>query len=199
MVVCNECLKKISGESLSCFHCGLPVVSSFLDAPLNNLKSQIMSLPTKQQQILSRWIDTWGTYIDFEKNFEPNRLKSYKRGEIIHIHLGYNVGNEEGGTRFAVVVENENEKNNGIITVIPISTLGNGQTAENLHHSEVYLGKIIPGSNEESRALLLHIRGISKIRIIKPKKASHVVYKLSDEKLTEIDNRIKLLFTRGKV
>lgn len=146
--------------------------------------------------MLNAWIDTWEMYLRFEETFDSTKLKEYKRGEIIHIHLGYNVGREEGGSRFAVVMDNKNSVDSDIITIVPISSLDKGQTKDDLHWSEVYLGKVIPKSDIESYALPTQIRCISKIRIIKPKNTKHITYKLDSDKLTEIDNVIKLLFAK---
>jgi hypothetical protein len=140
-----------------------------LDKALETLKEQISQLPDKQQKIFEKWLHTWSTYIGNEREFDPTRLRTYKRGEIVHLHLGYNVGSEEGKNK------------------------------DSLHSSEVYLGEIIPGFDREAYALPLHIRGISKMRIIKPRRDEHGVYKVSPKKLTEIDDKIKLLFTHKKL
>lgn len=173
----------------------VPPSSAELDSTLKTLKDQIQKLSIKQQYIINEWIKVWNKYLGFEKNFDPKRLKRYKHGELIHIHLGFNIGSEEGGSRFAIVMDNKNDKNSKIITVIPVSTLEEGETKEDLHESEVYLGKVIPDSEKEAYALPLHIRGISKIRIIKPKLAKHAVYMLGNDELAKIDNMLITLFT----
>jgi mRNA-degrading endonuclease toxin of MazEF toxin-antitoxin module len=169
-----------------------------MNKALETLKVQVSRIPPKQQSIFEQWLHTWSTYIKNEREFDPTRLRTYKRGEIVHLHLGYNVGSEEGGPRYAVVVENDNARRSKVVVIVPLSTLENNQSKDSLHHSEVYLGKIIPGSDKESYALPLHIRGISKMRIIKPRRDEHGVYKISPEKLTEIDDKIKILFTHKK-
>jgi len=169
-----------------------------VEKALDELKTQVSQLPAKQQKIFEQWLYTWSMYIKNEKEFDPTRLRTYKRGEIVHLHLGYNVGSEEGGSRYAVVVENDNARRSKVVVVVPLSTLEANQSKDSLHYSEVYLGRIIPGSEKESYALPLHVRGISKMRIIKPRRDEHGVYKISPEKLTEIDDKIKILFTHKK-
>lgn len=54
---------------------------------------------------LCYWLNDWMNFLSFEKDFSPKSLRRYKRGEIIKIHLGFNVGSEEGGLHYAVVLD----------------------------------------------------------------------------------------------
>ncbi len=38
-------------------------------------------------------------------------LRRYKRGEIVKVHLGFNVGSEEGGLHYAVVLDKKTMQN----------------------------------------------------------------------------------------
>ena len=78
---------------------------------LDKLDDQIAKLSPKKQEILSSWISVWADYLKFESSFEPERLMEYRRGDIVHAHLGVNVGNEEGGARYAVMVDKNNPDN----------------------------------------------------------------------------------------
>jgi len=161
---------------------------------LDKLDDQIAKLSPKKQEILSSWISVWADYLKFESSFDPERLMEYRRGDIIHAHLGVNVGNEEGGARYAVVVDKNNPKTSKVITVIPLSTLDEKKGRDDLRSTDVYLGKTIPGSDLEAYALTHCIRSISKIRIIRPKNVSQGVYRLSDEQMYAIDAKMKELF-----
>lgn len=167
-----------------------------LDAALKELKSAIIKLSAKQQNIISEWLFVWARYLNFEKTFKPERLKYYKRGDIVHLHLGFNVGNEQGGAHYAVVVDNNNNRASGCVVVVPISSLESGKDADSLHGSEVFLGKIIPGSDIESYAQPLQIRCVSKLRIIKPKGEKDTSYSLSAEQMDNIDRKITEIFTK---
>lgn len=157
-----------------------------------------MELPPKQQHILSEWFETWGKYINFEESFKPEFLKYYKRGEIVLAHFGYNIGSELSGIHYAVVVENNNNKTNKTVTVVPLSSLEHGKSKDDLHRSEIYLGNILPQSNKESYAMPLQIRVISKMRIIKPKRSQDGVFKITKEQLNMIDNKLIELYTYQK-
>lgn len=52
----------------------------------------------KKANLLSYWIKNHIDYLEEEENFDSSTLKQYSRGDIIKAHLGFNVGNEEGGT-----------------------------------------------------------------------------------------------------
>ncbi len=156
-----------------------------------------MKLAPKQQHIITDWLMVWSKYLTFERSFEPSRLVYYKRGDIVHVHLGYNTGCEQGGTHYAVVVENNNSKTNGGIVIIPISSLEKGKSINNLHHSEVYLGKIIPDSDRESYAMPMQIRCISKLRIIKPRLKDDKHIKLKGQQMDLLDEKVKELFTKS--
>ena len=167
-----------------------------LSDTLNTVEKMLNSLDPKQQHIMAEWLDDWCNYLGFEKSFVPQKLKFYKRGDIVLVHFGYNVGSELGGAHYAVVVENNNNKASNTVTVVPLSSLADDKTQTDLHKSEVYLGKIFPNSDKESYAMPLQIRVVSKIRIIKPKTKKDYQYKLNGSQLQQIDDKIKELFTK---
>ncbi|MDE6892680.1 MAG: type II toxin-antitoxin system PemK/MazF family toxin, partial [Lachnospiraceae bacterium] len=72
--------------------------------------------------------------------FSPSSLKSYKRGDIIKIHLGYNIGSEEGGLHYAVIVEKDNSIHNPVITIVPLTSLKPNKDLTHLRSGEVFLG-----------------------------------------------------------
>lgn len=161
---------------------------------IEKLKDQISKLSPKKQDIFSNWISVWADYLRYEASFDPTRLMEYRRGDIIHVHLGCNVGHEEGGARYAVVIEKNNPITSKVIAAIPLSTLDEKKSRDDLHFTDVYLGKIIPDSDLEAYALVQCIRSISKIRIIRPKTVSQGVYRLTDGQMSAIDEKMKQLY-----
>lgn len=158
----------------------------------------ITKLEPKQQHIMTEWLDVWRTYLGFEKTFIPAKLKYYKRGDIVLANFGFNVGSELGGAHYAVVVENNNNNASNTLVVVPLSSLADGKAESNLHKSEVYLGKILPGSDKLSYAMPLQIRTISKLRIIKPKTKNDSQYRINGSQLQMIDNKVMELFTKPR-
>lgn len=80
----------------------------------------------KRASLISYWIEEYSDYIIGEDCFNPMSLIRYERGDIIQVHFGYRVGNELGGLHYAVVLDNNNSKKSGILTVVPLSSLKNG-------------------------------------------------------------------------
>ena len=161
---------------------------------LDKLKDQLTRLSPKKQEIFLNWISVWADYLRYEPGFDPTRLMEYRRGDIVHVHLGCNVGNEEGGARYAVIIEKNNPITSKVVAVIPLSTLDEKKSRDKLHFTDVYLGKVIPHSDLEAYALVQCIRSISKIRIIRPKTVSQGVYRLTDEQMSGIDDKMKELY-----
>ena len=42
---------------------------------------------------LAYWLEDYSRLLSFEDDFNPNYLKSYHRGDVIKVNLGYNIGN----------------------------------------------------------------------------------------------------------
>ena len=63
-----------------------------------------------------------------------------KRGEIVKVHLGFNIGSEEGGLHYAVVIEKNNPKSSPVVTVVPLTSIKPSTNLERLHSGNVFLG-----------------------------------------------------------
>lgn len=106
---------------------------------LSSLLDRYISSPDtlKNANNLSYWLSSYSSYLDFEKEFDSTRLKSYKYGDVIKVNLGYNIGDEEGGLHYCIVMDKRNNKSSRILTVIPLTSLKEGKT---IHPSTVFLG-----------------------------------------------------------
>lgn len=91
----------------------------------------------KKADLLSYWLEQFSDYIMEEDNFNPTALKSYKRGDIVKLNFGFNVGSEYGGLHYGVVINNSNPHNSKVLTVIPLTSYKQGQE---IHHDDVFLG-----------------------------------------------------------
>ena len=107
---------------------------------LSAISSFLNSLDDKKASLLSYWLKDYIKFLCIEKNFSPIKLKSYRKGEIIKAHLGFNIGSEEGGLHYCVVLENNNHKSSPVITVAPLTSVKSGFSENNLRHSEVFIG-----------------------------------------------------------
>jgi mRNA-degrading endonuclease toxin of MazEF toxin-antitoxin module len=89
---------------------------------------------------LSYWIKDWTKFLEYEQNFNASSLRRYKRGEIVKVHLGYNIGSEEGGLHYCVVVEKDNSRNSPVLTVVPLTSIKKKTDLEHLRPGEIDLG-----------------------------------------------------------
>lgn len=88
-------------------------LSKYMDDLINSGEEKKQSKADK----LSYWMEDWTTFLNNEVGFDPKSLKRYKRGEIIRVHLGFNVGSEEGGLHYAVVLDKNNPKSSPVLTI----------------------------------------------------------------------------------
>ena len=89
---------------------------------------------------LCYWLEDWSKFLAFEPQFQPMKLRRYKRGEIIKVHLGFNIGSEEGGLHYAVVLDKNNAKSSPVITVVPLTSVKPNTDVESLKGGRVFLG-----------------------------------------------------------
>ena len=120
------------------------------DNALNTLEQYLDSLisstnPQRQGKAdkLSYWLEDYVKFLRFEETFSSSNLKKYKRGDILKVHLGYNIGSEEGGLHYAVVVEKDNSIHNPVITIVPLTSIKPNKDISHLRNGEVLLGNEI--------------------------------------------------------
>lgn len=77
----------------------------------------------KKSNLLAHWIKDFANYHDNEKIFDTHKLKRYKRGDIIKVNLGFNVGREIGGLHYCVVINKSDNLSYGTLNVIPLSSI----------------------------------------------------------------------------
>lgn len=111
-------------------------LENYIDSLIDDENPKIQSKADK----LSYWLKDWTTFLSFESKFRSTSLRRYKRGEIIKVHLGYNIGSEEGGLHYCVVVEKNNSINSPVITVVPLTSVKLTTDLEHLKPGCIYLG-----------------------------------------------------------
>ena len=119
------------------------VLEKFINESCEKLNKTLISFCNngekgiKKSELITYWINDYIKYLKFEEEFIPNKLKIYERGDIVKVNFGFNIGNEEGGLHYAVVLDNKNPQSSGVITVVPLSSL---KKDEVLSKYEVNLG-----------------------------------------------------------
>lgn len=74
---------------------------------------------------IASWIRAYSNYLHFESCFVPAKNIAYKRGDVVKVNFGYNLGNELGGIHYAVVIDKENKHRSGMLTIVPLSSRKN--------------------------------------------------------------------------
>lgn len=129
----------------------------------------------KKSALISKWLTQYVNYISFEDKFSPHKLINYKRGDIVFVNFGFNVGAEFGGEHYAVVIDKNNDRNSSTITVVPLSSYKSGKET---HPNDLYLGNelyeklqlklktLIPQLNEQNNKNMLLLGLIKEKQVI---------------------------------
>lgn len=119
-------------------------IISHKDSASNAIEDYISSLIDsgleEKANKLCYWLEEYMKLLKREKNFKPNAYPDYQPGQIVKVNLGYNVGSEEGGLHYAVVVGNKNSKRSPVLNVIPLTSVKNNTDIKRLKNGQVFLG-----------------------------------------------------------
>lgn len=142
---------------------------------------------------LDNWLNKESIIFEKETKVLNNKTyKTFKRGQIIKVDFGINIGAELCYTHFAIVLTKNDSINSDNLTVVPItSKLGNSNKRLNIGR---VLKKIYPNSNKYNLVCYVNvsqIKTISKSRIFIDKKN----YVCNSNILDKIDNEIIAEFT----
>lgn len=72
---------------------------------------------------LSYWFEDYIRFLNRENNCDITKFPKYKKGQIVKVHLGFNIGSEEGGLHYAMVIENHNSIKSPILNVVPLTSV----------------------------------------------------------------------------
>lgn len=154
---------------------------------------QVRKSKIKKFNKLDDWLNKEATIFINETKLAKKKFPNFKRGEIIKVDFGVNIGTELSHTHFAIVLNNDDTNSNDNITVLPISSK-NG-------YKRIALGKIlkeaIPNTqkyNQYCYGIITQIKTISKKRIFKDK----IKYICNSEILNKIDKCIINYLTNNK-
>lgn len=134
----------------------------------------------KKANLLSYWFEDFAKYNLTEENFNPKLLKKYKRGSVIKANLRFNVGNEEGGLHYCIVLDKSNALSSGTLTVIPLTSI---KENKKYNTSTINLG------NE----IYLNLKKICDDMSQKLSKEYEDIWKLPTEKVEQFNNDFKYI------
>ena len=174
-------------------------------------------------QTISYWILDYVKFLTYESN-NNMKFKRYKRGDVIKVNFGHRIGREHGGLHYAIVLDVKNPLQSNLLTVVPLTSVKEHTNLEKLGKDRIFIGNEIykeiinktnrlpAGSHEKtavskelarmktgSIVLIGQITTISKYRIYDPLSSKNALHgiKVSDNTLTQIDEKIKILFTNS--
>lgn len=194
-------------------------LSQFLEKRLSSADNKDI----KFVQTFSFWLLDYVRLLTYETSPQI-KYKRYKRGDVIKANFGHRIGREHGGLHYAIVLDTNNALQSNLLTVVPLSSIKDSTDLSKLGKDRIYIGNEIykslinkinslPNNTAEKHAaskelarmkngsivLIGQITTISKYRIYDPlstKNALHGI-KVSDNTLTQIDYKIKELFTNS--
>lgn len=114
---------------------------------------------------LGNWLEKQSSIFRNEANKKKNNKPNFRRGEIIKVDFGINVGSELSNTHFAIVLNNDDNNSVDNITVLPL-TSKNG-------YKRLFLGDLLKTFKNDKKydkntyALITQITTISKNKIFK--------------------------------
>ena len=103
----------------------------------NNLKNEQISITKtacKRFELISQDIKIPKLkYLHRSLNFKSNihyqenegkvyKYQKYKRGSVVMVNFGTNIGYELSGNHFAIVLNKDDNNKNGLLTVIPLTS-----------------------------------------------------------------------------
>lgn len=140
---------------------------------------------------LDDWLEKESSIFEAETLVNKTQYPKFKRGQIIKVDFGVNIGSELSHTHFAIVLNFDDTTYNDNITVIPI-TSKNG-------YMRIPLGKILKKAIPNTKKYGLDCYGVlTQIKTISKKRVFLTKYKYvcNEQILNKIDDNIKRYYTK---
>lgn len=112
---------------------------------------------------LGNWLQKESTIFKNEANKKFNNKPNFRRGEVIKVDFGINIGSELSNVHFAIVLNSDDNNSVDNITVLPLTSKSG--------YKRLYLGDLLKEFkndnkyNKDSYALITQITTISKNKI----------------------------------
>lgn len=159
-------------------------------AALDNIEKFIDSLISsddkkqKQADLLCYWLNDYIRFLKKEQTYDPKKGRKYQRGDIVKVHLGFRIGSEEGGLHYCVVLDKDNPLSSPILTVVPLTSVKDTNSINELPKGNIYLG------NEIHNSLILKVKTLLKLARTMSNELKGIG---SNDNNLELENRITQL------
>lgn len=140
---------------------------------------------------LDDWLEKESNIFDRETKKNSTSYPNFKRGQIIKVDFGINIGTELSHSHFAIVLNDDDTTLNDNITVMPI-TSKNG-------YRRIYLGKLLLKAMPHTKKYNLNCYGfLTQITTISKKRIFEMNfnYICSNDILDKIDRNVKEFLTK---
>lgn len=133
---------------------------------------------------LDNWLYKESSIFESEIDNNNYNFLKYKRGQLIKVDFGINIGTELSHTHFAIVLNSDDTTNNDNITVLPLTSKKG--------YKRFYLGNIVSKNYSSLKYLnntygmITQIKTISKKRIL----LNNYKYICNKEVLQKIDDEL---------
>ena len=135
----------------------------------------------KRADKIDQWIESWTKYLKREQEFNPRSLPLFKRGSVIVVDLGFNVGSEYGGIHYAIVLNKRDSRRNHLLHILPLTSIKEKTDLEKLKYYQLSL-------SDEIHRLLIQ-KAIKGLQTIEAKRNSCInEIHLLNNKLAEIES-----------
>lgn len=167
---------------------------------LNNLLEGYIADDTRlrKAELVSKWIKDYVNYLKFEEIYDPLKGITYKRGDIVKVNLGFNIGGEIGGVHYAIVLDNPSPHSCNTMTVIPMSSVKEGKP---VHPLDLHIGNEFYNSVSAKYQSMLKDTLAEKeeldnfktdlLSLIK----DHMTHELSEDERTELKSKLNIPVT----
>lgn len=105
----------------------------------------------KSAILLAYWIRDYVRLLNHERS-GGKTYRRYGRGDIVKVHLGFRIGNEEGGLHYGIVLDRRDTTKNPVLMILPMTSVKESTDLTRLNPKDVYLG------NEVTDAIAAKIR-----------------------------------------
>lgn len=98
---------------------------------LNNYSDMLIEMTNKEGSdykkaaLLYYWLRDYRNYVKNEANFKSKYTPPFKRGNIVNINFGFNLGSELGGLHYAIVIS-DSKPSNPMLIVAPMTSFKPG-------------------------------------------------------------------------
>lgn len=181
-----------------------------VDNFLNSLISSESPIDKSKADKLSYWLEDYIRFLRIESEISSAKFKRYKRGQVIKVHLGFNVGSEEGGLHYALVISNNDSIKSPVVHIVPLTSVKSTTEISKIRTDlgQVYIGNelhvLLSQKNSETEKNIVsklkeleqnvtHMEFDLQNNIEKIKSNNNISLELIKENLSDCKKQLKVL------